>query len=136
MALLAVWLAARRRGEAAVSHGLADCDGMGRLTASAYLNALCTVVLSFDPRPCMTAMIATEIPAATRPYSTAVAPDSSFAKRFRRFVIVASVGPHLLSARGSGSRYCPALPNTQNHSQPYVASKLISASRVQVMRLQ
>src|SRR3954468_3667738 len=33
MALLAVWLAARRRGEAAVSRGLADCDGTGRLTA-------------------------------------------------------------------------------------------------------
>src|SRR3954452_24756613 len=29
MALLAVWLAARRRGEAAVSRGLADFGGMG-----------------------------------------------------------------------------------------------------------
>src|SRR3954453_11083163 len=115
MALLAVWLAARRRGEAAVSHGLADCDGMGRLTASAYLNALCTVVLSFDPRPCMTAMIATEIPAATRPYSTAVAPDSSFAKRFRRFVIVASVGPHLPVCAWFGE---PLLPGTPEHAEP------------------
>src|SRR4249919_3222563 len=114
MALLAVWLAARRGGSRRLAWArrlrrYGEADG-GRLTACAYLNALCTVVLSFDPRPCMTAMIATEIPAATRPYSTAVAPDSSFAKRFRRFVIVASVGP----ARGSGSRYCPALPNTQN----------------------
>jgi hypothetical protein len=32
-------------------------------------------VFSFEPRPCMTAMMATEMPAATRPYSTAVAPD-------------------------------------------------------------
>src|SRR4051812_11246089 len=45
MALLAVWLAARRRGEAAVSRGLADCEGMGRadggkLTASLLERAL------------------------------------------------------------------------------------------------
>src|SRR5260221_4397056 len=41
-----------------------------------YLSAPCTKAeLSFEPSPCMTAMMATEMPAATRPYSTAVAPD-------------------------------------------------------------
>ena len=45
--------------------------------------------------PCTTAMIATEMPAAMRPYSTAVAPDSSFTKRFTRFVIVSSIDPHV-----------------------------------------
>src|ERR1700720_2621152 len=58
---------------------------------AAYLNASWTkVALSFEPSPCTTAMIATEMPAATRPYSTAVAPDSSFTKRFTRLIIFAS----------------------------------------------
>ena len=35
------------------------------------------LVLRFEPRPFTTAMIASEIPAAIRPYSMAVAPDSS-----------------------------------------------------------
>jgi hypothetical protein len=32
-------------------------------------------------------MMATEMPAAIRPYSIAVAPDSSFAKRFTRLLM-------------------------------------------------
>jgi hypothetical protein len=43
------------------------------------------VVLSFVPRPFTTAMMAMEIPTAIRPYSMAVAPDSS-AKNWRNFV--------------------------------------------------
>jgi hypothetical protein len=39
------------------------------------------------PRPFTTAMIATEIPAAMRPYSIAVAADSSFTKRTNKFFI-------------------------------------------------
>jgi hypothetical protein len=35
------------------------------------------LVLSLVPRPLMTAMMASEMPAAIRPYSMAVAPDSS-----------------------------------------------------------
>jgi hypothetical protein len=35
------------------------------------------LVLRFEPRPLTTAMIASEIPAAIKPYSMAVAPDSS-----------------------------------------------------------
>jgi hypothetical protein len=43
-------------------------------------------VLRWVPRPVITGMIATEIPAAMRPYSIAVAPDSSAmnALSFRR----------------------------------------------------
>ena len=40
---------------------------------------------SFVPRPLTATMIAIEIPAAIRPYSMAVAPDSSFRKRTKRF---------------------------------------------------
>src|SRR6266487_6968947 len=62
--------------------------------------------LSFEPRPCITAMIATEMPAATRPYSTAVAPDWSFKKRFTRLVIAASTVHSLRSE----SRWCRCFP--------------------------
>src|SRR3981081_1199897 len=44
-------------------------------------------VLSLTPRPFTAAMIASEIPAAIRPYSIAVAPESSFTKRAIRFFI-------------------------------------------------
>src|SRR5579862_9830990 len=50
-------------------------------------SAFCTevnVVLSFEPKPLTTVMIATAMPAAIKPYSMAVAPDSSFQKRFTR----------------------------------------------------
>src|ERR1700676_3517840 len=53
------------------------------------------VVFRLVPTPCTTAMIATEMPAAMRPYSMAVAPDSSLAKRFTRFFILSSIGPHV-----------------------------------------
>src|SRR5438445_12517088 len=49
-----------------------------------YLSAVETevkVVFNLEPSPCTTAIIATEMPAAMRPYSMAVAPDSSLAKR-------------------------------------------------------
>src|SRR5215210_3230505 len=55
------------------------------------------VVLSLVPRPCTTVMIATEMPAAIRPYSMAVAPDSSLAKRVTRVFMGSSFGPHWLS---------------------------------------
>lgn len=46
------------------------------------------VVLRWVPRPVITGIIATAIPAAIRPYSMAVAADSSFRKamRFRRIM--------------------------------------------------
>lgn len=46
--------------------------------AEAYFNEVLTDVnlsLRFEPRPFTTAMIASAIPAAIRPYSIAVAPD-------------------------------------------------------------
>jgi hypothetical protein len=46
-----------------------------------YLRALDTlvnVVFNCDPSPATTAMMATEMPAAIKPYSIAVAPDWSF----------------------------------------------------------
>src|ERR1017187_5413876 len=48
---------------------------------------LAKVVFSLVPRPLTTAMIATEMPAAIRPYSMAVAPELSFTKRTKRFFI-------------------------------------------------
>jgi hypothetical protein len=62
-------------------------------TADAYLRALETdenVVFKFVPRACTVAMMATEIPAAMRPYSIAVAPLSSLRKR-KRHVMSTSV---------------------------------------------
>src|SRR6202023_1878582 len=51
-------------------------------------------VFSLVPRPLTTAMIASEMPAAIRPYSIAVAPDSSFTKRETRvFMRMAPLGP-------------------------------------------
>jgi hypothetical protein len=47
------------------------------------------VALSCVPRPLTTAMIATAMPAAMRPYSMAVAPDSS-AMNWRNFAIMAA----------------------------------------------
>ena len=66
-------------------------SNFGARTEAAYFN--CDdieekVVLSFVPRPFTTLMIATEIPAAIKPYSMAVAPDSS-AKNWRHLAIMA-----------------------------------------------
>src|ERR1700686_859412 len=58
-----------------------------------FSEALIEVNLAFRlvPRPLTTAMIASEIPAAIRPYSMAVAPDSSLTKRAIRFFIGSSM---------------------------------------------
>src|SRR2546427_764183 len=84
--------------------------GHGHVVVSVSLNASWTKVeLGFEPSPCTTAMIATEMPAATRPYSRAVAPDSSCTKRFKRLIIF--LPPRFTTdALGSGGRYCPADP--------------------------
>ena|SRR6266496_2074588 len=49
-----------------------------------WVVTLLNVFDNFVPRPFTTVMIATEMPAAIRPYSMAVAPDSSLAKRVTR----------------------------------------------------
>jgi hypothetical protein len=53
------------------------------------------VALSCEPSVLTTVMMATEMPAAIRPYSIAVAPDSSLAKRLTRSVMVCSSPPAL-----------------------------------------
>src|SRR4029078_4765173 len=61
-----------------------------KLATLAYLSELLmllNLVFRLLPRPLTTAMIASEMPAAIRPYSIAVAPDSSFTIRAIRFVI-------------------------------------------------
>src|SRR6202162_5491163 len=65
-----------------------------RRSALAYFSEeLIEVNLAFRlvPRPLTTAMIASEMPAGVRPYSMAVAPDSSFTKRVIRFFIGGSM---------------------------------------------
>src|SRR4051812_24492286 len=49
------------------------------------------LVFRLEPRPLTTVMIASEMPAAIRPYSMAVAPDWSFTKRAIRLFIGSSM---------------------------------------------
>jgi hypothetical protein len=53
---------------------------------------LLNVVFKLVPSVFTTAMMATEIPAAIRPYSMAVAPRSSFKKRRTRFMNILRFG--------------------------------------------
>jgi hypothetical protein len=55
------------------------------------VETLVKVVLSLEPRPATAVIIATEMPAAMRPYSMAVAPASSVRKRKNSLVIVVSL---------------------------------------------
>src|SRR5262245_2698851 len=62
----------------------ATATARSRARPRSYLRPFCTdekPVLRSEPTPLMTVMIATEIPAAIRPYSMAVAPDWSRRKR-------------------------------------------------------
>src|SRR5580692_8724822 len=72
----------------------ASADGRSpRHDRVAYLRAVETLLKVFFrlvPRPWTTAMIATEMPAAMRPYSMAVAAVSSLRKEDMRFVIANS----------------------------------------------
>ena len=56
-----------------------------------WVEMLVNLVFNVEPRPFTTAMIATEMPAAMRPYSMAVAPELSFTKRTKRFFIESSL---------------------------------------------
>jgi hypothetical protein len=58
-----------------------------RLSYFNWLEMLLNVELKLVPSVFTATMIATEIPAAMRPYSMAVAPTSSFRKRRRSFFI-------------------------------------------------
>jgi hypothetical protein len=71
--------------------------------------------LSFVPRPLTATMIAIEIPAAIRPYSMAVAPDSSFMKRTKRLVITNScsgVGSSLATRNCDPVKSISQIPET------------------------
>src|SRR4051812_23395769 len=64
--------------------------GIPRQFCPAYFRLVEMVLKLVDslvPTPCTAAMIASAMPAAIRPYSMAVAPDSSFTKRAIRFFI-------------------------------------------------
>jgi hypothetical protein len=81
-----------RQGEKGSSNQPEPCT---RSRRSPYLRAVWTLVkvaFSFEPRPATTVMMATEMPAAMRPYSMAVAPESSCTKRLTRFVMFGSLG--------------------------------------------
>ena len=73
------------------------------------LVTLLNVVDNFEPRPFTTVMIATEMPAAMRPYSMAVAPDSSLAKRVTRDFMGRFLLIHtwLSEHFASGLLFCP-----------------------------
>ena len=71
---------------------------------------------SVVPRPFTTAMIATEIPAAIRPYSIAVAPELSFTKRTKRFFIGSSMIHTWLSELIQRTGLAPA---PKNHAATY-----------------
>src|SRR5229473_2327736 len=74
------------------------CLGPGRL----HFSAVCTeprVAVRFVPTPCTTAMIATAMPAAMRPYSIAVAPVSLRRKRMNCVIYEL---PHLVHSPVNG----------------------------------
>src|SRR5690349_7975747 len=60
------------------------------------------LVFSLLPRPLTAAIIASEMPAAMRPYSMAVAPDSSFTKRAIRFFIAVTPCEHVAGRTNCG----------------------------------
>jgi hypothetical protein len=62
------------------------------------LATLLNVRLMFEPRAVVAAMIATEISAAIRPYSMAVAPESSFRKRAKSVMRLVPLGAEDWSA--------------------------------------
>src|SRR5438132_6465824 len=67
-----------------------------RIRLQVYFSAFCTLVkvpLRFVPTPCTATMMATEMPAAMRPYSIAVAPDSFLRDATRYFIESSSEHP-------------------------------------------
>jgi hypothetical protein len=67
-----------------------------RLTVPAVASCdeiLVKVLFNCKPSELTTVMMTTDIPAAIKPYSMAVAPDSSFAKRFKKSNMCAPVPP-------------------------------------------
>src|SRR6202158_6343649 len=76
--------------------GRSLCSSFDGLDYLSWVEMLENLLFKLVPRPLTTAIIATEMPAAMRPYSIAVAPELSFTKRTKRFFI----GSSLRSTRG------------------------------------
>src|SRR5271167_4774253 len=89
---------------------------------------LVKVALSCVPSVLTTVMMATEMPAAIRPYSIAVAPDSSFAKRFKILVMVRSLA--VRSWSHAGAIHCPGQPNLTLLWPSVVSAVLITLQKV------
>jgi hypothetical protein len=68
------------------------------------------VLFNCEPSVLTTAMIATEMSAAMSPYSIAVAPDSSLAKRFKKCVTVCFTSVDVCPR--SGQRSSPGQPRS------------------------
>src|SRR5258705_985817 len=83
-----------KRENPAARPGFCRSAPVGRADYFSAVWTLVKVVFSLEPRPETTVMIATEMPAAIRPYSMAVAPDSSFTKHASSFFMgMASLFP-------------------------------------------
>src|SRR5215467_9519880 len=95
---------------------------------------LVNFVLRVLPMPLTTAMMATEMPAAMRPYSMAVAPDSSFTKRVTRVFIAGLLRSTWLSDTPSGPRYDPSDPNMGARYRRRLAIKLIAPMHSEIYR--
>src|SRR5215203_858209 len=81
MPLLAVRLAQRRNQDRAMATKAACFKAQSSGYGASELETLVNVVFKVVPRLFTTVMIAIEMPAAMRPYSIAVAPDSSCKNR-------------------------------------------------------
>src|SRR5476651_2555796 len=90
---------------------------------------LWNLAFSVVPRPFTTAMIATEIPAAIRPYSIAVAPELSFTKRTKRFFIGSSMIHTWLSELIQRTGLTQAPKNHAANYQGGLARQLISLKK-------
>src|SRR5690349_18273567 len=86
------------------------------------------------PMQVTTAMMATEMAAAMRPYSLAVAPDSSFTKRETRVFIAGLLRSTWLSDTPSGPRYDPSDQNMTAGYRGRVAIKLIAPMHSEIYR--
>jgi hypothetical protein len=83
-------------------------------------DTLLNVVLSCEPSELTTAIIATEIPAAIKPYSMAVAPDSSLTKR----LISLNMSASLADIASHVYYWLPTAPHEITSCNGSVATKL------------
>src|SRR3972149_1878095 len=94
-----------------------------------WVEMLVNLVFSELPRPFTTAMIATEMPAAMRPYSMAGGPEAAFTKRTKRFFIGSPIIHTWLSELIQSTGLPPAVPNHGGHYQAGLACLLIASNK-------